>query len=506
MPTLPTAGADLGADAFFMDVSLMSLVSMDGITSLLLAMGAIFMVEGIRSTFSRLHGCFNPPPVRKVWRQRQVLDLYTWIEEESTKENSAYMNLKPPSYVFRVLSNTREGLVYIGSGFRMGSYLYTAKHVIDAARVFSPEIVYKSGDFTTSSVDWVEIHDDVYCAEIPIGFAIKKAKVAVQRSSTVSIVSGLDMHNASSGTYDMRESPIWHYNGSTRAGFSGAPYTCGYGDSAPIIGMHLSGGSMNSFVSASYLEAITSKGLKSINEAHYGGDDDSATRVVKAFMNKGGKPVVHRETPDDVILQIGEKFYQVDREDYAEITRPFEYESAVPKNCGPSPVEETLTHSPLVNNVLETVYSPVHHNIDGLSAQNKIYDLVLRHIKTLESSLKEIMSAQMQLNIIPSSPLMNDSTASTGSSQQPIGDKKSSELYHASTSKPLVDLESSGSIARSGTCLAGTDLLALTPQTLTALSKLSPLDFNIWKVLRDHALDLQAFTDDYLKVKDNLTQ
>lgn len=261
---------------------------------------------------------------------------------ESVREGSEFITAPPPRYVLglyleRLDANHKEMREYIGTAWRYGDFIVTAAHVFHSlARVRisrdweSREQLFArtyDGDFVVLPADegdWVELHTDIVAWQIPSGHSIR-SKVSSARIGAVSAKAhyvqawaGFDGANMSMGLLETVKEAfgLLKYTGSTRAGFSGAPYVAG----PHVLGMHGGGGRMNYGYPAEFIKALLLRIKKP--------EDSTLAAIAKALSatTRRAEVVWQKVTPDEYQLQVGGQYFMVDEEEWMDLLREERYE------------------------------------------------------------------------------------------------------------------------------------------------------------------------------------
>nr|UGO57603.1 MAG: hypothetical protein 2 [Riboviria sp.] len=236
---------------------------------------------------------------------------------EANVEGSLYRKTeKIPKCQFEVQYDSSSGITTAGQGVRIGDYLLTAGHVITkllAAEVETVYIVTSSGRVPTHIGSWTTLVkvDAAYMGFIQSAhqcLALSKASLIDNKyaSYTSLPVRVHTMANFTDGSIsDRRNGTVW-YHGSTKAGFSGAPYMWG----EKVVAMHQ--GSYNigygqdyhllmSFLPTHTLEANMGEGT--------GGR--IYEEIIEDFFRKGTRPDYYL-TPGEIRIKKGNQYYTVD--------------------------------------------------------------------------------------------------------------------------------------------------------------------------------------------------
>lgn len=196
---------------------------------------------------------------------------------------------------------------YLGAAVRILDWLVVPYHVICTEEVIVLVAMKSDGAiqyYKVDTKDFKQIDGDVASMKMDeatfskLGMA--KAGIApLEGESMVSITSAAREPEISFGilTNDTKVFGGVVFKGSTRGGFSGAPYMIG----KQIAGMHLGGGIMNYGVSASYISALLQK------------PEDTAEWLQK--MRKAKGPLKYQRSkfsPDEAIIFVDGRYHTVD--------------------------------------------------------------------------------------------------------------------------------------------------------------------------------------------------
>lgn len=174
---------------------------------------------------------------------------------ESAREGSNYYSVEHPKFVVGLYGIRDGAKVFLGTGWATNGFIVTAMHVVD--KDFDHiSIRHKDNYFRTAHTDWKIIGPDVAAISNERRWTIPEAKVdALCGSHFVTVYSAHANQNCSMGV--LKHTPTvafgsTAYEGSTRPGFSGAPYYNGH----RVMGMHVGGGNTNYGYSASYIMTL----------------------------------------------------------------------------------------------------------------------------------------------------------------------------------------------------------------------------------------------------------
>lgn len=394
---------------------------------------------------------------RKITKDKKINRLVIDINQESYRSGSNYATISPamqlPYLAGIYASDTFGNLNFVGSCFRMGEYVFTAKHNLEAAKEFVGVYVARGAKHVkVEPNDWVEVHPDVVATSyVPLSrLELKAAKSAqLDPYQQACIYAFMETDNWSTGPLkqDPKSPATLIYEGSTRPGFSGSPYVLSAGSNY-VLGIHLSGGGMNMGVNAHYLNLITSKRLVPYSSDVYEPEvleafsEDSGEKALKMALKMGKKKDVKfdRQDQDEVFFWLNGRYYGVERPAFYRLTedsKDVSYESALyPKNLREAPLQSGPTPSskdskqepkqnpislpPTINDLTDSI--TLQKDYVGQTAQTKPSSNLSDRMVVLEKQVEEILSL-----------LRNSSTAS----QQQDSQKNESTLRPQQSSRTL---------------------------------------------------------------------
>lgn len=195
------------------------------------------------------------------WRSRRALSAA--IVEESFRAGSDYYTVNIPDYSFRVYRrgtstapSGNEVLSPVGMGFRFDRWLVMPQHILQQHPAETLVLTDKNGASYPAPEEWTETGVDCVFTERPNSVLpnLKGAGIGVlTHPVAVTTVSVHLSDNASSGM--LKHSKTFGYvvyEGSTRTGFSGAPYAVG----SRVYGMHTCGGGANFGLAMEYIKIL----------------------------------------------------------------------------------------------------------------------------------------------------------------------------------------------------------------------------------------------------------
>lgn len=269
---------------------------------------------------------------------------------ESVRVDSPFLAGVPPPCTLQFTKEERGKKVLVGHGMRIrltdNEYVLVApSHVIRLAgrnawvtssgRYDSDKAKYNDS-IQVNDVEWKILLNDVAVATKPANKLNKFKSLAVGpvAGSVMAMIStGLSDQQASMGFLTSYGFGLLKYSGSTKPGFSGAPYVV----NQKIVGMHLGGGSLNVGVSASYVLAklrrtpvdaleplqpgIGAEDLCAYAPEAYGG---SELEFLKRSLKQGAESewkVATMGSPDEIEVEYRGVYFVLDIDDYHELRR-----------------------------------------------------------------------------------------------------------------------------------------------------------------------------------------
>lgn len=232
------------------------------------------------------------------------------IEPESMRVNSNLTVIprsKIPKTQVGIYSVDKDGhlVQYLGTATRLGDWLIAPHHVIvahetiailsNAPEPMAHKIKTDSFEAIEGDLDAMKVSERDFSK-----FGMVKAAIATMDGpAIVAITSSSKEPEISFGTlnHDTKVFGYVVYHGSTKGGFSGAPYMIG----KQLAGIHLGGGRMNYGLSASYVHALLTK------------PEDTAEWLQKVKRRRGTlKYQRSKFNPDEAIVFVDGKFHTVD--------------------------------------------------------------------------------------------------------------------------------------------------------------------------------------------------
>lgn len=407
------------------------------------------------------------------------------LVNESFRAGSDYQEIPLTTVqrsIFGIFSKNFLGsYTYVGTGFRMGDYVYTASHVLKAAASLKGEIWLRLGDRCVKSPVWVPIYDDVvaapYEAVATLEMSAFKPGQAACDYSTV-VLSATPGPNSSMGLLHFHSGDAtYRYTGSTRPGFSGSPILSTLGSGTRVLAMHLSGGVQNLCVSTMFLHLLTRRGLVSWEkrsapqvEPESSGflEDDSATKILNSFRKNKAEVKLNRRTNDEVFVTIQGLHYAMDTEVYDNwfndsVARSAHLEAIeIPKNgvegCSPSSMVDSLTTCPTTSINPTDVFQFQQDTLTQSPLVTQFNDLS-----------KAISGLHVLLEKCVSRPVLESVNLSSPSQPRPMASRKSKTSPSTTTPSqpPCADLiyKAARALDKAATTLRSAKLSDLTAST-----------------------------------------
>lgn len=208
--------------------------------------------------------------------------------------------------------------------WRLENYLVTTTHALN---VVSGEELYVSVDrerfFLVPREAWIDLAEDISVIPVPIGLGIRKMKVGpIQQNVYVGCSSFHERQNYTLGLLRKQEGNfgLLAYEGSTRGGFSGAPYL----SVGRVVGMHAGGGVMNYGYPAEYIYMLLRRYERTLRKP-----EDSTVAAIQAMLSRAVRKseiTVQMVAPDEYQIEVRGKYYILDDEEYAELIQDERYE------------------------------------------------------------------------------------------------------------------------------------------------------------------------------------
>nr|QXV86493.1 hypothetical protein [Solemoviridae sp.] len=393
------------------------------------------------------------------------------LMQESFRAGSEFQSVSmssAPRGIFGVYSKNYLGsLTYVGTGFRMGEYVYTAQHVLKAVSDMKGEVVLKVDDRIVKSPVWVPIYPDVVATQYNAVGGLELRSLAPSGAScgyTCTVLSASREPNSSMGNIKHKDGPTLQYTGSTRPGFSGSPILSSLGPTARVMALHLCGGQENLCVSAQYLDFLTRNGLKPYAEPEASSsaylDHDSATKILSSYNNARTKVKVVRRDLDQVFVMMGDKFHSMPVETYdswfddanaraAHLECATSEDSKNGMSCSLSSTVDSLTTSPSINiSPMDALRS--QKDILGQSPLVKVLNDHCLLMQNLQNFLETTVFQRQNESVASSSPSAKEQTVFPQSvslhlhqpnSKKPSGNSTSAQAQDSGLTKLTQRLE-----------------------------------------------------------------
>lgn len=239
------------------------------------------------------------------------------VRAQSYNPDSAYFRDTAPKCQFEILVDDLGGATIVGHGWRYEDFLITCGHVVESAKLkngpVSPvylrhRIVDKTGKSLTTlqkfeSFEWSMLAADVAVtryvqSEFPY-MASANVK-SVTQPIVAKIVTAFPNDNASLGTIEHFKFGVLQYGGSTRGGFSGAPYMV----DNRVVAMHLAGGVTNIAYAATYLANLVRR------------QESSEDEILRRMVLSEDEIEYDEVTPDEVQVHYRGQYYMYDRDEF----------------------------------------------------------------------------------------------------------------------------------------------------------------------------------------------
>lgn len=240
-----------------------------------------------------------------------VSPMYT---PEKFVPGSDYFSLpKEPAFQVNIYTNDVSPSTYdfLGVGWRCGDMLVTAGHVIDAHNKIRIKRDDKFYDFSSDA--FTKGDCDVAYVLLPssvwTNLAVKAAVLPKRTLGYHQVVTICSRNMASTGMLKVHTSmPYLLYEGSTKPGFSGAPYYSGN----TVFGMHVGANSVNLAIDSTFIAVTVFRGETPIY----------MERILRTAKREGRKIKYKTySTPDTLYVLSDGKYLAVEYEDVPEDLR-----------------------------------------------------------------------------------------------------------------------------------------------------------------------------------------
>lgn len=292
----------------------------------------------------------------------------------------------------------------VGSCFKMEwentAYLITASHVLSKMA----DIVLQFADGTcckTEPRDWVKLAPDVSVLPLTGKFAHLASKLRTLHPGTakridVNVVSAYDSRNGSVGLLRGPNSQECDsvgfgrvvYGGSTRAGFSGAPYING----KTVHGMHTNGGQLNTGYSASYIMMLLKMHFRNSESV----PESSEIAMVQRALRTAQREDIEFQPvgQDEVQIKLGGQYFVLDTEDFYQVRRnnpdyfidgrdySKKYRDEIPEGVEVDPVIQHMDHA------FEVLEKRLNEKMDHFLEKLGLDELRVKKVETSLSSIQ----------------------------------------------------------------------------------------------------------------------
>lgn len=248
---------------------------------------------------------------------------------ESIRPDSDWQTRKIHPSTLAIVCREGESRSVIGTAIVIDGFLITAAHVV-VGGVY-PELFAISREYDDHGVvtkksyalpgsfdkKWCKLADDLIACKAPQGIKAMPVE-SFSCNKYVAVQAAFETDNTSCGTLKHSQDRFFgavEYSGSTRPGFSGAPYFSG----EKILGIHLGGGNAGNYgVSASYVKALVSRIVKP--EARRPTDlkgADSEFEALSRMMDHAlEKDIKYDRGLDETHVEVGGRFFILENEDF----------------------------------------------------------------------------------------------------------------------------------------------------------------------------------------------
>lgn len=225
--------------------------------------------------------------------------------------------------IFAVKLKNADKKEFKGTGMILDGYVMTANHVVDQvkpalldeARTHALYARTYDGKYHELG-EWIQLHTDAIAFKAPPGYKSGKIET-LTRPQHAQVVAAREQSNSSMGII-MNKPDIAYgfveYDGSTIAGFSGAPYTNGQ----KVLGMHLQGGTGGNFgYSASFLISRLRRVIKP--------ESSEWEAFEKALAQAARDDVEWNRGLDETEVRVGGRYFLFDNEEFDEYVEESEF-------------------------------------------------------------------------------------------------------------------------------------------------------------------------------------
>lgn len=250
---------------------------------------------------------------------------YLYLNEPISTNNermfphSRLINVDSPDYQAEVFRDFGDGIVhYSGVCFRVADKIYTAGHVVEGSG--TTIIQFKEKKVTIPTHLWIQEQYDV--AHLPYAYLASLNMKSAKQSQAIPTPQSVKIVARGQATYgilrDHEVMGMLTYDGSTVAGFSGAPYCVGN----IVLGIHTGHQTTeNVGVAFSYINLIikrAERGYKKEDTEDY--FDYELSRAGKQGFNYRRDPY----HPDEYLVRVAGKYHMVDSEVFDKISKKYQ--------------------------------------------------------------------------------------------------------------------------------------------------------------------------------------
>lgn len=247
------------------------------------------------------------------------LDEPVCTNNERMFPHSQLIKVSSPDYQAEVFRDFGDGIVhYSGVCFRVGDRIYTAGHVVEGAG--TTIVQFKEKQVTVPAHLWIQEQYDV--AHIPYAYLVSLQMRSAKQSQAIPTPQSVKIVARGQATYgilrDHEVMGMLTYDGSTVAGFSGAPYCVGN----IVLGIHTGHQkTSNVGVAFSYINLI-------IKRAERGYKNEDTEDYFDYELSRAGKQgFSYRRDPyhpDEYLVRVAGKYHMIDSDVFDRISKKYQ--------------------------------------------------------------------------------------------------------------------------------------------------------------------------------------
>lgn len=238
-------------------------------------------------------------------RRDETLGLLSGMTPERMMPGSNYIRMARPSYQAVLMASVGEGPFYVsGQCFRVDDFLLTAWHVVSGAD--SLKVVTEMGELVMHKSRFEQLEGDVAFARMTqpefsrLGMSTARLSKVALDNDTGAYVHVTGPGDTSLGLVQPHNVfGFVTYSGSTKPGFSGAPYAI----NNMVLGMHLGGNTTNMGYEAGYLQMLMQRLQENTED------------FMLLQASKPGAKFQHKRSPynpDEHMVRMNGRYYLVD--------------------------------------------------------------------------------------------------------------------------------------------------------------------------------------------------